>query len=137
MHKKFLIVILLCVTSFTVQAEIVVVSSRGLNSATLSDNAVRQLFSGQLKVIKGITLQALDLPAGNTYRDDFYRQLMGRSPEQMRAYWTRLIFTGQGKPPREVTSAQELITLLGSGNYIGYLPVDALTSQLQVLYRLE
>lgn len=137
MHKKFLIVILLCVTSFTVQAEIVVVSSRGLNIATLSENEVRQLFSGQLKVIKGITLQALDLPAGNTYRDDFYRQLMGRSPEQMRAYWTRLIFTGQGKPPREVTSAQELITLLGSGNYIGYLPVDALTSQLQVLYRLE
>lgn len=137
MHKKFLIVILLCVTSFTVQAEIVVVSSRGLNIAALSENEVRQLFSGQLKVIKGITLQALDLPAGNTYRDDFYRQLMGRSPEQMRAYWTRLIFTGQGKPPREVTSAQELITLLGSGNYIGYLPVDALTSQLQVLYRLE
>lgn len=134
---KSLLVMLLCAISLSVQAEIVVVSGKNLNITSLSESEVRQLFSGQLKTMQGITVQALDLPGNTSHRDDFYRQLMGRSPEQMRAYWTRLIFTGQGKPPREVTSVQELLTLVGSGNYIGYLPADAVTGQVQVLYRLK
>ncbi len=118
-------------------AELVVVVGSNSGVTTLTENEVRQLFSGQLKTVGGKRLQPLDLPSNSGDRDAFYAKLMGRSPEQMRAYWTRLIFTGQGKPPREVANAQELTGLVGSGEYIGYLPAEAAVGNIRVLYRLQ
>lgn len=81
------------------QADLVVVTGSNSSITSLTENEVRQLFSGQLKTVAGQRVQPLDLPNSGQHREEFYRKLMGRTPEQMRAYWTRLIFTGQGKPP--------------------------------------
>ena len=118
-------------------AELAVVTSDRASLNSLTENEVKQLFSGQLRQIGGNRIQPLDLPSSSKLREEFYRKLLGRSPEQMRAYWTRLIFTGQGQPPREVSGAQEMGTLLNSSlEFIGYLPVEELTGNTKVLYRL-
>ncbi|MEE4250032.1 MAG: hypothetical protein V2I38_05540 [Alcanivoracaceae bacterium] len=134
--KKWMILLLLS-WPLLGQAELVVVTGSNSDLTSLTENEVRQLFSGQLKVVGGKRMQPLDLPTSSKDRENFYAKLMGRSPEQMRAYWTRLIFTGQGKPPREVSSIQELTNLVNSGEYIGYLRADALTDNVQVLYRIQ
>jgi hypothetical protein len=132
------IISLLLILPLAAQAELVVVTSHQSSITTLSENEVRQLFSGQLRAIAGQRVQPLDLPGSDRHREDFYRKLMGRSPDQMRAYWTRLIFTGQGHPPREVASTQELTTLVsGSREFIGYLPASAVTENVRVLYRIQ
>lgn len=136
MLKKFGFILLLCLPMMA-HAELVIVTGNQSPVAALSDNEVRQLFSGQLRSVGGQRLQPLDLPANSSHRNDFYRKLMGRSPDQMRAYWTRLIFTGQGQPPREVSSTQELIMLINSSaEFIGYLPAEEVNADLRVLYRL-
>ena len=134
--KNLLIVMLLSIPLFA-HADLVVVTGSNSALTSLTESEVRQLFSGQLKIVAGQRVQPLDLPSNAAHREEFYRKLLGRSPDQMRAYWTRLIFTGQGKPPREVASSQELTTLVGSGEYIGYLPAEAAGSNLRVLYRLN
>ena len=134
--NKAIIMLLLSLPVFA-YADLVIVTGKGSTIHSLTENEVRQLFLGQLKSVAGQKVQPLDLPSSATHREEFYRKLMGRSPDQMRAYWTRLIFTGQGKPPREVASAQELTTLVSSGDYIGYLPAEAVTNQVQVLYRMK
>lgn len=119
-------------------AELVIVTSTNSPINSLTENEVRQLFSGQLRSISGQRLQPLDLSARDSTRELFYQKLMGRGPDQMRAYWTRLIFTGQGQPPREVSGVQELLTLSASSTeYVGYLPADQVTGQLRVLYRMK
>ena len=133
---KALIMLLLTLPT-TVWAELVIVAGGNSDINPLSEAEVRQLFSGHLKVVAGQRVQALDLPGHTQSREEFYRKLMGRTPEQMRAYWTRLIFTGQGKPPREVSNTQELITLVNSGEYIGYLPAEEVGTDLRILYRLK
>jgi hypothetical protein len=118
-------------------AELVVVTGQQSRVTTLTENEVRQLFSGQLRMISGQRVQPLDLPNNNKHRDEFYRKLMARTPDQMKAYWTRLIFSGRGQPPREVSGSQELRTLVTSApEYIGYLPATDVNDQLRVLYRL-
>jgi hypothetical protein len=134
---KKLIVMLLFSIPLLSQAELVVVTGSDSTIISLTELEVRQLFSGQLKAIAGQRVQPLDLPNNARDRDEFYRKLMGRSPEQMRAYWTRLIFTGQGKPPREVSNTQELSTLVSSGEYIGYLPAEADIGDMRILYRIR
>lgn len=136
--KKTLIMLLLALPlPLLAQADMVVVTDSNSTITSLTETEVRQLFSGQLKTVAGKPVQVLDLPGGERHREDFYRKLMGRSPEQMRAYWTRLVFTGQGKPPREVSSTRELTTLIGSGGYIGYLPAEAADDNMRVLYRIQ
>lgn len=134
---KNLMMMLLFSLPLLAQAELVVVTGSNSDITSLTENEVRQLFSGHLKTIGGQRVEPLDLPRNAIHREEFYRKLMGRTPEQMRAYWTRLIFTGQGKPPREVSNTGELITLLGSGNYIAYLAADASNSNVRVLFRLK
>jgi hypothetical protein len=119
-------------------AELVVVAGSQSPITSLTENEVRQLFSGQLRSIGGQRVQPLDLTATDNNRETFYRSLMGRSPDQMRAYWTRLIFTGQGQPPREVSNARELATLATSSpEYIGYLPASEVSNNLRIIYRLR
>lgn len=137
--KKTIIMLLLLSLPLPLlaQADLVVVTGSNSSITSLTENEVRQLFSGQLKTVAGQRVQPLDLPNSGQHREEFYRKLMGRTPEQMRAYWTRLIFTGQGKPPREVSSTQELTTLVGSGEYIGYLPAEDAGANVRVLYRIQ
>lgn len=134
--NKIIIMLLLSLPVFA-QADLVVVTGNNSSITSLTESEARQLFSGQLKAVAGQRVQPLDLPSSTSQREEFYRKLMGRSPDQMRAYWTRLIFTGQGKPPREVANTQELTSLVRSGNYIGYLPADAATAELRILFRVQ
>ena len=134
--KTFFITLLLSLPALS-HADLVIVTGSNSSITSLTETEVRQLFSGHLRTIDGQRVQPLDLPGTAQPREDFYRKLMGRTSEQMRAYWTRLIFTGQGKPPREVSNTQELTTLVSSGEYVGYLPEEAVSGDLRVLYRLK
>lgn len=137
MLKRILLLSLLCLPLFA-QADVVVVA--GVNSpiADLSESEVRQLFTGQTRAIGGQRVQTLDLPSSEAGRTDFYQKLMGRSPDQMRSHWARMIFTGQGQPPREVTSVREMKLLVGtSANQVGYLPADEVDDSVRVLFRLN
>lgn len=135
--KSAIIMLLLSLSTFA-QADLVIVTGSNSSITSLTENEVRQLFSGLLKTIGGQRVQPLDLPGTAEPREEFYRKVMGRTSEQMRAYWTRLIFTGQGKPPREVSNIGELETLLiSSAEHIGYLTESNLTGNMRVLYRLK
>ena len=48
-----------------------------------------------------------DLPEGSPQREAFYTKVVGKTSAQMRAHWSKIIFTGRGQPPREVRSSEE------------------------------
>lgn len=138
MFRKIITSLLLLALPLMAPAELVIVTGNNSAITSLSENEIRQLFSGQLRSVSGQRVQPLDLPGNDQNREQFYRKLMGRSPDQMRAYWTRLIFTGQGQPPREVSSTLELTTLAASSpEYIGYLPASQVNERVRVIYRLN
>lgn len=114
----------------------VVVVSAESGIASLSQSQVRQIFNGQLRRVSGVSIKALDLPNSNALRELFYQQVTGKSAEQMKSYWARMIFTGRGMPPREVSSEREMGMLLGSDpGFIGYLDEARVPSGLKVVYR--
>jgi hypothetical protein len=116
--------------------EPVVVMSRTAEPESLTGVEVRQLFTGRLRQIQGLVLTPLDMPAGSAERDRFYRLSAGKAPDQMRSHWARMVFTGQGYPPREVSGSTEMILLVeSSDDYIGYLDSADVTDQLKVVYR--
>ena len=135
---KRISLLLILLLPLPAMAELVIVTGNQSLISSLTDNEVRQLFSGQLRSLMGRRVQPLDLSSRDSAREQFYQKVMGRTPDQMRAYWTRLIFTGQGQPPREVSNIREMETLLmSSAEYIGYLPESSLTGNMRVLYRIR
>lgn len=132
---SFLLVAGVFVSGVALAGPVVVVSASS-SIASLTQGQVRQLFNGQLRKVSGETVKPLDLPNGSDTRDSFYQQVTGKSAEQMKSYWARMIFTGRGMPPREVSSEREMGMLLGSDpGFVGYLEETRVPSDLKVVYR--
>ncbi len=138
MIKRILIAALVLIPALATAQPLAIVVSKNSPLANLSSSEAQQLFSGQSRTIGGVAVQPVDLPGGDAVRNDFYQKLLGRSPDQMRSHWARLIFTGKARPPRETSGAAEMQSLLaGSDSLIGYLPQDAVTDRLKVLMVVE
>ena len=118
-------------------AEVVLVTSASGGLASLTVEEASQLYLGRRTMLNDGTPVALfDLPSGPT-RDRFYELLTGKNPSQIRAYWSRQVFTGRALPPREVKSSTDLPTLLmNDGAAIGYLPDGPIDPRLRVLLKL-
>lgn len=124
--------------SLSVQAELAVVASDRSALSSLSRDEVKQLFTGQVRKIRGQQVEPLDLPESDPIRAQFYQRLLNKSADQMRSHWVRLVFTGRGQPPRSVDSSREQIMIIAnSSQYIGYLPVEAVDGSLKILLLLE
>lgn len=120
------------------QAEegIAVVISQQSPVKQLSRDDISALYMGNLPSDPASqALVPLDL-TDSTARDTFYQQLLGRSRNQMRAYWARMVFTGKGKPPKTFTPQEVLQALTDDPQRIAYLPRSAVTEQLRTLLSL-
>ncbi len=69
-----------------------------------------------------------------TARDAFFETYLGRSEAQMKAHWSKVIFTGRGRPPAEVANGEAMRTLVAANpRAIGYLDSRLVTSRLRVV----
>jgi hypothetical protein len=60
--------------------------------------------------------------------------MTGKSPEQLRAYWAKVLFTGRGQPPPIASSSAELKKLLLTNPLaIGYLDATQVDDSVRVL----
>lgn len=121
------------------QTPLALVSAAAGPITVLDRDTAEQLYLGRRSSLPDATaVQLIDLPAGPE-RDRFYLQLTGKNPSQIRAYWSRLVFTGRAQPPREATSISDARRLLDEiPGTIAYLPLDAASSpHLHILLRFE
>ncbi|MHB1374039.1 MAG: hypothetical protein ACYCWL_09145 [Thauera sp.] len=124
----------------TAHAEpLAVISARAGGITALDRETAEQLFLGRRTTLadgRGATL--IDLPAG-AERDRFYLQLTRKNPSQIRAYWSRLVFTGRAQPPREAAGIDDARRLvLAAPGAIAYLPLSAAEApDLQILLTLD
>ncbi len=120
-------------------AEVILVTSADSSVETLNREDAEQLYLGRRSSLSGGSpLLLLDLPPGPV-RDRFYRLLTGKNPSQIRAYWSRMVFTGRALPPRESASIEDARRLLlENPGTVGYLPATFSTDpSLRILLRLE
>lgn len=118
----------------TAMAEVVVVVSAQNPVQALSKTQVADIFLGRSKRFPdGSNAVPIDQPEAAAAHDDFYGKFLERSPAQMKAYWSKIIFTGRGQPPREI-SADELKKFLSRNpNAIGYLDSSALDDSVRAV----
>ena len=113
---------------------VIVVSAKNPLSA-LRHEQVAAIFMAQTdRFPDGAEAVALDLPPGSALRDAFYRRVAERSPALMKAYWSKMVFTGRGQPPRELhNSAAVRRMVAGNPAMIGYIDRAALDASVKAL----
>jgi len=93
-------------------------------SETASASDIQRVFLGKTKSLAGGTkVVPINLSPGQPVRDEFDTKVLGKSSSQLKAYWSRLVFTGKGQPPKDVGSPADVVNLVKSNpNMIGYVP---------------
>lgn len=117
------------------RAELVVIVSAKSPVSALRADQVADIFLGQIgNFPDGAEAIALDQSIGSPLRDDFYAKIASKSPALVKAYWTKMIFTGRGQPPKELPSnAAVRKQVADNPNLIGYIDRSALDPSVKAV----
>jgi ABC-type phosphate transport system substrate-binding protein len=101
-----------------------------LNAAQVAD-----IFLGKTnRFPDGSPAVPIDLAEDAPERERFYAQYTGKSPAQVKAYWSKIIFTGRGQPPRQASTGREMKKMVAENpNAIGYIDSNLVDSSVRVL----
>ena len=96
---------------------------------------IKEMFFGRVKVWPKSQNKIIlvDLPEDSPVRKQFSQALLGKPMEYMAAYWQKQIYGAKGKPPKTVSSEQEVIKYIAhEPNAVGYISGTAELSEPNV-----
>lgn len=72
---------------------------------------------------RGGTIRPIDLAKKFPVRERFTREVVRKTPAQLKSYWSQQIFSGKGVPPPEAETTNAVIAyVLAHKGAVGYLP---------------
>lgn len=131
-YLKKIIFIFLIITCFSARSELVVIVHPS-NNASFEQADISKLFLGKTKSFPdGSQAVPINQDASSSVRDEFDSSVLSKSGSQLKAYWSKLIFTGKGSPPKEVSNDSEVIDLISKNpSMIGYIGKASLTDAVK------
>ena len=125
------------VSTLSMQAQadwLLVAGAKSQISKVSADEAVN-LFLGKENELPGRgQVGVVDHPEGASVRDDFYTEAAKKSPSALKAYWSRMVFTGKGKPPKVLGDSEEVKKAVAANPaLIGYIEKSALDVTVKVI----
>ncbi|NRR30352.1 phosphate ABC transporter substrate-binding protein [Oxalobacteraceae bacterium] len=121
------------------RAELVVIVSAKNSLKAMSSEQTADLFLGKVAEFpNGARAVPLDQSEGSPLRDSFYKKTSGKAPAQMKAYWARMLFTGQGQPPVESGDSAAIRRLVAENpDLVGYIDRNAVDPSVHVVLTLR
>lgn len=112
----------LAVQSSTADTVVVVVSSDSPVTEITRVHLADLYLGRTTRFPNGEQAEPIDQGTTSAARADFYQRYLGRSVAEIKAHWSRLIFTGRGRPPRDVASGEDVRRLVAENpGTIGYI----------------
>lgn len=105
------------------------------NANTLSADEIRKIFTGKMKTFPdGGQVVPINQKEGVDMTTEFNTKVLSKSASQLKAYWSKLVFTGKGTPPKDVQNNDEVLKLVGSNpNIIGYVDGASINDSVKVI----
>jgi ABC-type phosphate transport system substrate-binding protein len=116
-------------------ADVVAVVSARSAVIVLSRSQLADIFLGRVtRFPNGVQAVPIDQADGSVARDEFYLKLAGKSAAQLKAYWSKIIFTGRGQPPPAVANSDEVRRrLIGNPAAIGYIESNRVDDAVRIV----
>jgi len=132
MKTTALIAMLFALLTAEVHAEDIVVI---VNPAAkpLSKEQIVDVYLG-----RSADLMPIDQTVGSPIYVQFYKKATGRDAAQIKAIWSRILFTGRGQPPKQLPdSAAVKKSVAANPNAVGYIEKSAVDATVKVALPLD
>src|SRR3569832_2003485 len=81
----------------------VVIGNPRLSVSQLNAQQVSDFFQGRAsKLPDGSAVTIVDHQDGEPIKEDFYKNVVGKSPSQLKSYWAKIVFTGAPSPVKTI-----------------------------------
>jgi hypothetical protein len=91
-----------------------------------------------LYLAKSSAFTPIDQAADSAIYVEFYKKATGRNTAQVRAIWSRILFTGRGVPPKQLPdSAAVKRAVAANPNVDGYIEKSAVDASVKVALPLN
>ena len=129
----------LCVGSASAFSQVAVVVNPKSPLATMTADQVSGIFLGKSNTLpSGGTAMPTDLPDSAATRELFYTKVTGKSTAQVKAAWSRLVFSGKATPPKELGSSADVKKFVAANpDAIGYIEKSAVDSSVKVVFSAD
>jgi len=115
----------------TAWAQVAVVM--GASAAPLTKDQVANLYLG-----RSFDLKPLDLPEASPLREQFYKKATDRDLSQVKATWSRIVFSGKGQPPKELPDAAAVKKAVAADpKAVGYIDKGSVDGSVKVVLTLD
>ncbi|WP_370260716.1 hypothetical protein [Limnobacter sp.] len=112
-------------TAGAVSAQVLVLTSTSNPIQEIGVKELRSLYKGRLSRVGEQTVIPLNKPAGSVDRTQFLSLMLNQNELDYTGYWHVRRYSGQGVPPQEVKSREDLFDRLkGNPNLLGYIWVE-------------
>ncbi|MDT9001198.1 hypothetical protein RQP53_18110 [Paucibacter sp. APW11] len=121
------------------QAQVAVIVNPKSATASMTADQVASIFLGKSNSLpSGAAAQAVDLPESSAVRDQFYSKVTGKQAAQVKAAWSRLVFSGKATPPKELASAAEAKKFVAANpDAIAYIEKSAVDATVKVVLSVD
>jgi len=137
--SHLLIGLLILVMSSSVWSEVFIVVSKDSDISNLSQKEVTDIYMGRTQSFPNGSLAfPLDQAAQSRVRENFYKILVNKTPAQINAYWSRLLFTGRASPPRVISDPALLLSAIEQNrSAIAYVDGSMLSNSVKVVAHVK
>lgn len=120
-------------------AQVAVVVGANSAATALTTEQAAGLFLGKSEQLPGVGVALLlDQPESAPVREAFYSKVTGKSAAQVKAAWSRLVFSGKATPPKEIANSAAVKKMVASNpNTVGYIEKSAVDSSVKVLLSVD
>lgn len=121
-----------------VWAEVAVIVHPSAGFDSLTEDDVARLFLGKSKSFPaGAQAVPINQNEGSAARDKFNEAVCKKNASQYKAYWSQLVFTGKGTPPKDAGDDAAVKALIAANpNMIGYVDASAADATVKVVYKI-
>jgi len=120
------------IAALPASAEIVVIVNKDNPASRMFSEQASQFFLG-----KSAMFTPIDQAEGSKIRADLYQKVADKDPAQVKAIWSKLVFTGKATPPKEFKSNAEVKKAVAEDpKAIGYIDKSAVDDSVKVILTL-
>ena len=110
-------------------ADTVVIVSAKSSATTMTAEQVSQIYLG-----KSTAMKPIDNSEKSPVRSQFYTKVTGKDEAQIKAIWSKLVFTGKATPPKELPTSADVVKAVATDpNSIGYVDKSAVDASVKVI----
>lgn len=140
-HSRNKIIVLVCLAlallgfNSSALAELVVIVNKANNIASMKQSEIARLFLGKSSEFSdGSKAIPINQPLSSATRQQFDSTVLNRSEAQMKSYWSKMMFSGEGSPPVEMNGDLEVLQrVMSDANVIGYVDSSAVNDAVKII----